>query len=130
LRSKIIFKKLLLFFFLILSCNETNKINVLSSENNCSIKYENVDLVIKNNKIIIFDGSRPSPRYFYRFSSYEIRKNILYINLDEIKENKISKAVVSYPCIIFETKFNPKRVIVNIKKKYQLNKEYKKSTNN
>ena len=121
---------MLLFFFLILSCNETNKINVLSSENNCSIKYENVDLVIKNNKIIIFDGSRPSPRYFYRFSSYEITKNILYINLDEIKENKISKAVVSYPCIIFETKFNPKRVIVNIKKKYQLNKEYKKSTNN
>lgn len=92
------------------------------------MSYNNSDIVRNENNLIIFDGPRPNPSFFFKINSYEFKKNILYINLEEYIVRGIYSQVVTYPCIKFKINFNPDDIIVYIKKKDELKKEYKETT--
>ena len=85
-----------------------------SSENNCSIEYSDKNIVREDNRIIIFDGIRPNPTYLFKFISYKIKKNILFIYLKEEKKDGTFLEVESYPCIIFKINSIPDEIIVDI----------------
>ncbi len=92
------------------------------------MSYNNSDIVRNENNLIIFDGPRPNPSFFFKINSYKFKKNILYINLEEYRVRGIYSQVVTYPCIKFKINFNPNDIIVYIKKKDELKKEYKETT--
>ena len=58
--------------FLILSCNKNVLLEEYSSENNCSIEYSDRNIVTEDNRVIIFDGTRPNSKYLFKFISYEL----------------------------------------------------------
>ena len=99
---------------MILSCNKNVVLEEYSSENNCSVEYSGRNIVTEGNRAIIFDGIRPSPEYLFKFISYELKKNILYIYLKEEKKEGTFLQVESYPCIIFKINSIPDEIIVDI----------------
>lgn len=99
---------------MILSCNKNVLLEEYSSENNCSIEYNDRNIVMEGNRVIIFDGIRPNPKYLFKFISYEIKKNILYIYLKEEKKEGTFLQVESYPCIIFKINSIPDKIMVDI----------------
>ena len=108
--------------FLILSCNKNAVLEEYSSENNCSVEYSDRNIVTEDNRVIIFDGTRPNSKYLFKFISYEFKKNILYIYLKEEKKEGTFLQVESYPCIIFKINSIPDKIMVDIN---YLNKKYK-----
>ena len=103
------------------------------SFNSLTCKRNNIFFAIKGTKTdgnkFIKDAIKKGARTIVSNQKFAgLKKNILYINLEEYRVRGIYSQVVTYPCIKFKINFNPDDIIVYIKKKDELKKEYKETT--